>query len=94
MIFNNAGWEAVERATRSVHPDGWAAATAAFPLTGLSASAHYEEIVRSFGGHGERVEDPAALPGALRRALRVVRDEGRQAVLNVICQRQAGSPKG
>ena len=94
VIFNNAGWEAVERATRSVHPDGWAATTAVFPLTGLSASAHYEEIVRSFGGHGERVEDPAALPGALRRALRVVRDEGRQAVLNVICQRQAGSPKG
>jgi acetolactate synthase-1/2/3 large subunit len=94
VIFNNAGWEAVERATRSVHPDGWAATTAAFPLTGLSSSAHYEEIARSFGGHGERVEDPAELPGALRRALRVVRDEGRQAVLNVICRRQAGSPKG
>ena len=94
VIFNNAAWEAVERATRSVHPDGWAATTAAFPLTGLSSSARYEEIVRSFGGHGERVEDPAELPGALRRALRVVRDEGRQAVLNVVCRRQAGSPKG
>ncbi len=94
VIFNNASWEAVERATRSVHPDGWAATTAAFPLTGLSASARYEEIARSFGGHGERVEDPAELPGALRRALRVVREEGRQAVLNVICRRQPGSPKG
>ena len=85
---------AVERATRVVHPDGWAATTASFPLTGLSAAAHYEEIVRSFGGHGERVEDPAELPAALRRALSVVREEGRQAVLNVICRRQAGSPKG
>ena len=94
MIFNNAGWEAVERATRSVHPDGWAATTATFPLTGLSSAARYEEIVRSFGGHGEWVEDPAELPGALRRALRVVREEGRQAALNVICQRQSGSPKG
>ncbi|HEY7139970.1 MAG TPA: thiamine pyrophosphate-requiring protein [Methylomirabilota bacterium] len=94
VIFNNAAWEAVERATRSVHPDGWAATTATFPLTALSAAARYEEIVRSFGGHGERVEDPAELPGALRRGLRAVREEGRQAVLNVICRRQSGSPKG
>ncbi|HWC02185.1 MAG TPA: thiamine pyrophosphate-requiring protein [Methylomirabilota bacterium] len=94
VIFNNAAWEAVERATRSVHPDGWAATTGSFPLSGLSAAARYEEIVRGFGGHGERVEDPAELPGALRRALRTVREEGRQAVLNVICRRQPGSPKG
>jgi len=93
VIFNNGAWEAVERATRSVHPDGWAATTSSFPLAGL-APAHYEEIVRGFGGHGERVEDPAELPAALGRALRAVRDGGRQAVLNVLCQRQAGSPKG
>jgi acetolactate synthase I/II/III large subunit len=77
-----------------VHPDGWAATTGSFPLSGLSPAPHYEEIVRGFGGHGERVEDPAELPGALRRALRAVREEGRQAVLNVICRRQVGSPKG
>jgi acetolactate synthase I/II/III large subunit len=94
VIFNNGAWEAVERATRSVHPDGWAATTATFPLSGLWGAAHYEEIVRSFGGHGERVEDPAELPGALRRAIRAVREERRQAVLNVICRRQTGSPKG
>jgi len=94
VIFNNAAWEAVERATRTVHPDGWAATTATFPLSGLSSAAHYEEIVRGFGGLGERVEDPAELPGALRRALRAVREEGRQAVLNVICRRQIASPKG
>ena len=94
VIFNNAAWEAVERATRQVHPDGWAATSRTFPLTGLSSAAHYEEIVRGFGGHGERVEDPAELPEALRRALRIVREEGRQAVLNVVCRRQTGSPKG
>ena len=94
VIFDNAGWEAVERATRSLHPEGWAATTGSFPLTGLSPSPRYEEIVRGFGGHGERVENPAELPGALRRALRVVREEGRQAVLDVICRRQAGSPRG
>src|SRR5262249_49320365 len=94
VIFNNAAWEAVERATRSVHPDGWAATTRTFPLTALAPPPDYETIVRGFGGHGERVEDPAELPAALRRALRVVREEGRQAVLNVLCRRQVGSPQG
>jgi acetolactate synthase-1/2/3 large subunit len=31
------------------------------------------------------VDDPAELPAALKRALKVVKDEKRQAVLNVIC---------
>jgi acetolactate synthase-1/2/3 large subunit len=77
-----------------VHPGGWAATTGSFPLSGLSPAPRYEEVVRGFDGHGERVEDPAELPAALRRALRAVREEGRQAVLNVICRRQVGSPKG
>jgi acetolactate synthase-1/2/3 large subunit len=94
VIFNNAAWEAVERATRTVHPDGWAATMGSFPLAGLAPSPHYEEIVRAFDGHGERVEDPAELPGALRRALRAVRDERRQAVVNVVCRRQPASPSG
>jgi acetolactate synthase I/II/III large subunit len=32
------------------------------------------------------VDDPAELPAALQRALHAVRVEGRQAVLNVICE--------
>ena len=57
------------------------------PLSHLGPSPRYEEIVRAFDGYGERVEDPAALPGALQRALRAVREERRQAVLNIICRR-------
>ena len=57
VIFNNAAWEAVERATRSVHPAA-GPRRRGVPLTTL-VPAHYEEIVRSFGGHGERVENPA-----------------------------------
>ena len=37
-------------------------------------------------GYGERVEDPKILPDALQRALKAVREEGRQALLNVICK--------
>ncbi len=87
VIFNNGAWEAVKTAALQVHPDGWAASTQSFPLSGLAPTPRYEEIVRAFDGYGERVDTPDALPGALRRALKVVREERRQAVLDVVCQR-------
>ena len=45
----------------------------------------FEKICESAGGYGERVDDPASLPGALERAMAVVKNEKRQALLNVIC---------
>ncbi|MBI3455230.1 MAG: thiamine pyrophosphate-requiring protein [Candidatus Rokubacteria bacterium] len=87
VIFNNEAWEAVQQAALAVHPEGWAAATKHFPLVSLAPAPRYEEIVRAFDGYGERVEAPEALPGALQRALRAVREERRQAVLNVLCRR-------
>jgi acetolactate synthase-1/2/3 large subunit len=45
----------------------------------------FERICEAAGGYGERVEDPAALPSALARAMAVVTNEKRQALLNVIC---------
>jgi acetolactate synthase-1/2/3 large subunit len=42
-------------------------------------------IVAAHGGYGELVDDPEQLLSALKRALKVVREEKRQAVLNVIC---------
>jgi acetolactate synthase-1/2/3 large subunit len=42
-------------------------------------------VVAAHGGYGEMVENPAELPAALQRALKVVKEEKRQAVLNVIC---------
>ncbi len=94
VVFNDGGWGAVRRATLGLHPQGWAAGTGHVPLADLGPSPRYEEIVRAFDGHGERVEAPAELPEALRRALRAVREEGRQALVNVVCRRHPGSPTG
>ncbi len=87
VVFNNSSWDAVKSAALRVHPDGWAAATDSVPLSSLAPSPRYEEIVGAFDGHGERVETPDALPGALRRALRVVQEERRQALVNIVCRR-------
>jgi len=79
-------WEAVKTATLSVHPKGWAASTGQFPLSDLTPSPRFEEIIHAFDGYGERVEDPAEFIPAVRRGLQAVK-EGRQAILNVIARR-------
>jgi acetolactate synthase-1/2/3 large subunit len=87
VVFNNRTWNAVKRAVQTYARDGWAVRTDSMPLTALEPSPDYEMICRASGGHGERVEDPAALPDALRRGLRIVKEEKRQVVLNVICKK-------
>ncbi len=86
VIFNNQCWGAVRRATQSVHPQGWAVKTNHFPLSELSPTPAFELICQANGGYGERVEEPTEVLPALQRALTVVREEQRQAVLNVICK--------
>jgi acetolactate synthase-1/2/3 large subunit len=87
VVFNNRAWNAVRRAVESHAPDGWAIRTGSMPMSELDPAPDYELVCQASGGHAERVEDPAALPGALERALRVVREERRQALLNVICKK-------
>jgi acetolactate synthase-1/2/3 large subunit len=87
VVFNNRTWNAVKRAVQTYARDGWAVRTDSMPLTALEPSPDYEMICRASGGHGEKVEDPAALADALRRGLRIVKEEKRQVVLNVICKK-------
>ncbi len=85
IVCNNAIWHSSKAATQQVLPDGWAQSTGNFPLCELSPSPRYEKIVEAHDGYGEMVDDPQELPAALKRALKVVKEEKRQAVLNVIC---------
>jgi acetolactate synthase-1/2/3 large subunit len=85
VVMNNAMWGAVQRSTLGMYPEGLASKSNAPPFVGLGKLPAFERICEAAGGYGERVEDPASLPGALQRALAIVRTEGRQALLNVIC---------
>lgn len=87
VIYNNSGWQRSRQATFGYAPDGWAAKAESVPLCEWEVSPDYETICEANGGYGERVENPAELPGALGRALEVVRKEKRQALLNVIAKR-------
>ncbi|HWD57955.1 MAG TPA: thiamine pyrophosphate-requiring protein, partial [Stellaceae bacterium] len=89
IVINNAMWGAVRRATLGMYPDGEAARSNKPPFIDLDDLPAFETICQASGGYGERVEDPAALPGAMQRALRAV-DGGQQALLNVISRGGAG----
>jgi acetolactate synthase I/II/III large subunit len=85
VIFNNSRYGAVRRATLSMFRDGAAGEDDGNFLADLSPSPPFEEFVRSQGGHGERVERPDDLAGALARARDAVTRERKQALVNVIC---------
>ena len=83
VIANNARWAAVHRSTLATYPKGFAAAEKEPPFATLEPSPRFEHVVQASGGHGERVSQPKELMPALERAQRIVKEERRQAVLNV-----------
>lgn len=85
VVMNNSMWNAVRRSTLQMYPDGQTQRSNDAPFTRLGDLPAFEQICTAAGGHGERVEDPEQLPAALERALDVVKNERRQALLNVIC---------
>jgi acetolactate synthase-1/2/3 large subunit len=65
-----------------MYPEGVAVETENYLGTHINGP-DYVKVIEAFGGYGEKVEDPAALPDALKRAQEAV-DAGRTAVLDVI----------
>ena len=86
VVFNNQVWNASLNAARGLYPDGVAAKTKNFPGTDLSPSPNFELTAQACGAYAERVEEPDEIPAALQRALKAVKQERRQALLNVICK--------
>ena len=85
IVMNNSMWNAVRRFTVAMYPGGRTAKRNDQPFMRLDNLPAFEDVCKSAGGWGERVEDPAALPDAIARALHVVTHEKRQALLNVVC---------
>jgi acetolactate synthase-1/2/3 large subunit len=83
IINNNQRWQAVHNAASGMYPDGEAVAADTMPLTELTPSPNFEQVVAASDGYGERIEDPDALLAAIERGLEVAQ-AGTPAVLNVI----------
>jgi acetolactate synthase-1/2/3 large subunit len=85
LVLDNGGWSAVKESTLRVYPDGEAKAENAFEAE-LVADVDFSQVGKAFGAYGEKLVDPADVPGALDRCLKEVRG-GRSAVLHACVTR-------
>jgi acetolactate synthase-1/2/3 large subunit len=82
IVWDNARWGSVTAATRDIYPQGHASRTGEYAFSDLGPSIDFVMLCEAAGGYAERVEDPDHVSAAIERALRVVRDEKRQALLS------------
>jgi len=82
-VLNNAEWGAVRASVKGLYPEGYAARANEMPLTALQPSPDFTATAAASRGWARRVTAAAELPGALQEALRVVRAEKRQALLDI-----------
>ncbi len=81
VIFNNQKYAAMQNMHHRMYPEGTAVETQTYHGTFINGP-DYVKVIESFGGFGETVTDPEAVPDALRRGLEAV-ESGRTAVLDV-----------
>jgi len=84
VVYNNRGWRAPKFSTLAVHPDGYASRADDIGVAFDPAPDHAGIAIAAGGAYGRRVEHADELEGAVAEALRVVREERRAAVLDVV----------
>jgi len=82
VVLNNQAYFATTEATRSVAPEGHAAAAGRFPACDLPPPPRYARLAEAMGLWSETVDDPAHLQSVLRDALGEVR-RGRSALVEI-----------
>jgi len=83
IIKNNASWNAVRRSVLRGYPDGAAVRANQMALTSLTPVPDFRQVAAASNAHAEQVDDGAALPAALARALTIIREEKRQVLLDL-----------
>lgn len=86
VIFNNQMYYAAKRSWQVAYPEGYGQQTDRYLGTQLAPCPDYALLAQACHAHGERVDHPQALTGALEGALRAVQD-GTAAVVDVRLQR-------
>jgi len=87
VIFNNRAWNAVKRAVGGFAPDGLGGEDRLDADERPRARPRLRAGLPGLRRPRRACGGPGRAAGALARALRVVREEKRQALLNVICKK-------
>jgi len=83
VVFNNAGYLSQKGELVNEYPQGQAMQSQRFAGTSILPRPDYSLLARAYGGHGERVDRPQSLRGALARGLEAVAG-GRLALIDVV----------
>lgn len=83
IILNNEEWGAVRASVVGLYPDGAAAQANEMPLTALKPTPDFCLTAQASRAWTREVREAEDVPGALAEALRVVREDKRQALLNI-----------
>lgn len=83
VVFNNGIWGAVRGSTLGLYPQGHAARANVMPITSLEPLPDFCKIAEASRGWSARVETAGQLDSALAEAARVIREERRQALIEV-----------
>lgn len=83
IVKNNGLWNAVRRSVVNSYPGGNASLLNTMPLTSLEPAPDYLKIAAASRAYGERVDHGRDLPAALERAIAIIREQRRQAVLEL-----------
>jgi len=89
VILNNGGWRSPKLSMLGVHPAGMGskAASSYLNVTFGPESPDYSQIAVAAGGAwGKKITHPTEVEGAIKEAIRVVQEERRCAVLDVILE--------
>ena len=81
VIFNNKKYAAMQNMHKRLYPDGTAVEKNTYLGTHINGP-DYVKVMESFGGYGERVENPGDLVAALRRGHEATKS-GKCALLDV-----------
>jgi acetolactate synthase-1/2/3 large subunit len=82
IVLNNDGCMAMKFEYDIRYPKGWAATHDAYLGVGINPAPDYITMAAGFDAYGERLEEPADIEGALKRACEQIK-KGRTSLLDV-----------
>ena len=88
IVFNNGVWNAVRKTTTMMYPKGKAARVNTMALSSLDPSPDYAMVAAASRAWSATVENGTDLPGTLAEALRVMAEEKRQAMIEVMVTKE------
>jgi acetolactate synthase-1/2/3 large subunit len=89
IVFNNGIWGAVRGSTLGIYPQGHAARANVMPITSLEPLPDFLKVAEASRAWTARVERAEDLGSTLAEAARVIREERRQALIEVKVARHA-----